>query len=108
MSQEEIKSRAREAQKRFKEPYNKMMLRLEEGNKVKWLNAIKTFYTVAEPTKWIDLPKATREQIESSSDEQIKSLCKELCVEAINRDFVSWVSTGDQGNVGRDVYTALL
>jgi hypothetical protein len=103
-----MNERIREAQLKFKEPHNKMMIRLEAGNRNKWINAIKMYYYVAERTKWDGLPQEEQTRIINLSDDSLKILCKELCTEAINRDFVNWISTGNEGNIGRLVYTALL
>jgi len=83
---------------------NKMMDRLNTSTKEQKLKAIRTFYEVAEPKKYDSLPKEIRDTIENSLDE----FCKEICLEAINRDFVSYVSKGDTGGVGRLVYSSLL
>lgn len=85
----------------------KMMRRLEKGNKAKWLNAIKTFYNVAEKVKWDQKPEAERKVIEAFNSIKLKSFCKDLYAEAINRDFVSWVVNGEEGMVGRLFYASL-
>jgi hypothetical protein len=78
---------------------NKMMDRLNTATKEQKLTAIRTFFEVAESKKYDSLPK----EIRDSPDE----FCKEICLEAINRDFVSYVSKGDTGDVGRLVYSSL-
>ena len=71
-----------------------------------YLTCIKKFYEVAEPKSYDELPQDMRAQIESSTT-KLKEFCWELCVEAINRDFVSYVRNGDRGKVGQQVYDAL-
>lgn len=92
-----MNERAREAQIRFREPYRKMMQAIDNGNRVKWFSAIVKFYQVAEDR---DLPEGIKDQIMQYGDTEMKEMCKELCYEAINRDFVSYVSTQNEGNVG--------
>lgn len=91
----------------MKEDWEKMSIRIDGGNREKWLSAIKKFYEVAETRSYEDLPPGVRTIIESN-DESIKSFCRDLCLEAINRDFCSLLSTGDVGPVGREVYESLL
>lgn len=96
------------SQDKFSNSYKNMMTRVNSATRERRLNAIKTFYNIAEPVHYDQLKVEVREQIESSSDERVLSLCIELCTEAINRDFVSFVSTGKEGVVGRTVYASLL
>jgi hypothetical protein len=79
-----LKRRAAEAQLLVKEPYAKMMRAVENGNRMKWIAAIKKFYDVAEhQTSYTSLPEATRRQIEDQDNDSLKASCKELCTEAI-------------------------
>jgi len=96
-----------DAQQRFAAPHKKMLDRVQIAPRVQRLKAIRVFYDVAEPTKYEQLPLEVREEIEAYSDEELLSFCTELCTEAINRDFVSYVSTGQEGTVGKTVYNAL-
>jgi hypothetical protein len=102
-----VQDRIKVAQTKFKEPYRKMMVRVGKGSRSKWLFAIETFYNMAEAGGWEGVPDESKRNIESASDEDLKYFCKELCTEAINRDFVNWVQTGEEGKVGRTVYSAL-
>lgn len=101
----DIKARVQEAQIKFREPYRKMMRAVDNGNRDKWISAITCFYRVAENR---DLDENLVNRSDELTDEELKDFCKELCTEAINRDFVSWVSTNSEGNVGREVYKALM
>jgi hypothetical protein len=103
-----MEERIRNAQARFKIPHIKMMDRIQSASREQRLNAIKTFYDVAEPTKYANLTLERRIEIETSPDDKVLSFCKELCTEAINRDFVSYISTGNEGSVGKTVYNSLL
>lgn len=107
MSAEEIQKRAREGQQKFREPYRKMMDRVEKCGRDKWLNAIITFFNVAEIETWDEKTLDSQNRIRNLSDKDMKSFCQELCREAINRDYVNWVASGVEGNVGRDVYKSM-
>jgi hypothetical protein len=85
-----------------------MMVRIQGATRLQRLNAIKTFYNVAESQKYDEMSLETRQKIEASSDAEVLKFCKELCTEAINRDFVSYIMKGEEGPVGKTVYASLL
>ena len=71
-----------------------------------YLRCIRKFFEVAESKSYDDFPDEIKADIECSQM-RLKDTCWELCMEAINRDFVTYLSTGEFGNVGKDVYGAL-
>jgi len=83
-----------------------MQSMVEERGRTDWLRAINKYFEIAETSSYENLPEETRRRIEAT-DETLKSFCKEICAEAINRDFCSYVSTGETGNVGRETFNAL-
>lgn len=86
---------------------NKFISALANASKDQMLRCIRKFFEVAEDSSYEDrMPLASRELLENNP-EKLKSLCTELCMEAINRDFVSYISTGFKGPVGQSVYNAL-
>lgn len=85
-----------------------MQYRITSATRAQRLNAIKTFYNIAEPKKYTDWTVEEKQKLEAKTDKEIESFCRELCVEAINRDFVGFVMTGKVGDVGRTVYNSLL
>jgi hypothetical protein len=108
MSDPNLMKRVAEAQNKFKEPYNKMIKRIEEGDRLTWLNAIRSYYDNATgEVVWDQKTEEERKYIENANDSTVKSICIDLCREAINRDFVSWVTKGTEGPVGKRVYEAL-
>lgn len=113
-SRNEDRDRVKIAQTKFKGAYRKMMDRIENATRSKWLFAIETYYNMADgETRWKNLTEDTKRNIECARDEDLKYLCKELCGEAINRryinrDIVNWVSTGKEGELGRTLYRSLV
>lgn len=84
-----------------------MLKRIDCVSKEGHLNAIKKFFELAEMDSYENqVTLEGRMKIEESPS-TIKSFCIEICTEAINRDFVSYVSTGNKGIIGSDVYNAL-
>lgn len=63
-----------------------MMEKLEKVGRKNWLFAIKTFYNVVGPTSWPNLTQEQKDEIENASDEVVRSICKELCEEALKRE----------------------
>lgn len=106
-NRESVRERAIRAQDKFKEPYRKMMALLAESTREGKLAAIRAFYDVAEPTKYDYLPENQRETIENATEANLMTICSQLCTEAINRDFLSWIQNNTEGDVGRTVYNAL-
>lgn len=92
----------------FKTIWTKMNDRIQKASRERRLNAIKTYYNVAEPVKYDDMTKERRDKIENCSDVEIEKFCTTLCKEAVNRDFISWITTGKTGDVGRTVYASLI
>lgn len=92
----------------FKVSAEKMHERITAATREQRLNAIQTFLNIAEPRKYTDWTPEEKAKLETCSDVEIEETCREVCLEAINRDFVSFALKGQVGNVGKTVYNSLL
>lgn len=99
------------AQEDSRKAYLKFLKKFDQVNKQEgfrdiFIRCIITFFKVAEgktPEELADLKQSQQVM----SDEEIAKLCLDICGESVNRDFVSFISTGDRGNVGTLVYKSL-
>ena len=96
-----MESRITESPKFSKKGYDKMIKKINIVSRDKQINAIKKFFEIGE-SKIFD-----EAVLINKSNDEVKNFCNEICTEAINRDFCSFVSTGDKGTVGQKVYEAL-
>lgn len=108
-------TRLKEAQEKCTPAYNKMVVRFESINNRDILeNYILKFFELAESYTEDQLQKL-REQLREQSFpiDEMKEMCKDLCKEAVNRDFCSYVSNGDpecfqNKSIGNAVYKLLV
>lgn len=69
------------------------------------LAAVMTFYKVSGDES--NEGRLERYKLLRDDEEGTKTTCWQVCMEAINRDFISFLGTGDYGNVTAHVYNAL-
>ncbi|HMP28096.1 MAG TPA: hypothetical protein PKD85_00765 [Saprospiraceae bacterium] len=107
-TREQIKIRMPEAKKNAAHAYLKFLERINslQGTREPYINCILKFFEVAENKTGFDLATIFDEIKDKSTIDLMKE-CKNICKEAVNRDFVSYLSTGDRGNVGNIVYNSL-
>ena len=91
----------------FHKSYNKLIEKLATASRQKRINFIETFLQVAESKQISDLPPQQQTIINNSSDDELLIIVKDMAKEAINRDYVSFISRGNVGEVGRSVYASL-
>ena len=81
------------------EAFNKLLRRLESiSSREKLLGACEVYYEGAQEE---------HNEIEALDFEPLRSLTRELCAEAINRDMIQMIRTGERGDLGARMYTAL-
>lgn len=70
------------------------------------LQAVDTFYRVTKDET--NEGRAEKYKMLKTDAEETKKMCWHVCMEAINRDFIAYIRTGEYGNVSNEVYEALL
>lgn len=96
-----METRLAEAQKFSESGYAKMIMRINGASRDRHIAAIQKFFELGED-KLFD-----RTSLEGKSDDEVKTFCIEICTEAINRDFCTYISTGEKSNVGSEVYKGI-
>ena len=90
----------------FQSAVTKFNSRIRRGDRQKWMNCIYSYYKNVEQ---IDLDQDERKNFyTTANDTVVKSMCIKLCMEAINRDYCTWVLTGQEGRMAHELYQKLL
>ncbi len=85
--------------------YQKFSTRIDfQTNNTKILLTIKGFYDLTNHSSYND---GMWESIARFNTKRLKSLCLELCGEAINRDMIEYIRTGTRGDIGTQLYRIL-
>ena len=87
--------------------YNKFKIRISSTDKDKILDTIKKYYELAEDYISEEMKMKTYTYLSDQSIEDLKSVCLELCGEAINRDMIQYLLKGIRGTIGPELYKIL-
>lgn len=104
----DIEMRIPEGKRNADKAYSKFIKRIMilKNHKASYINCILKFLEVAENKTSAELVTIL-DNIKDEDTEHLMRECIKICREAVNRDFISFISTGDRGNIGNAVYNSL-